>query len=84
MEKVKYLQRDNGIFYYAFEGPYFKEDLLEWQKRGLVETSTGYGVKLTTIYKVSYNNRWYRVYASCSSNVAVYFIVSKGKKLYIK
>lgn len=58
---------------------------LTWQKLGLAETSTGYGAKLTTRYKISFCNRLYRVYATCFSNCASNWIkVGNGKeKIFI-
>ena len=65
-----------------------QEDLvaypLDWQKRGLQETASGYGKKLTTRYKVKYQGRMRRVYAVCYSNVASYYIFVKGEKLYLR
>lgn len=60
-----------------------KEDLLDWQKRGLRETASGYGSKLTTTYKVLYNDRWFRVYCTIFSNCGTLWIKSKNKTLYI-
>lgn len=65
-----------------------QEDLvdcpLDWQKRGLQETASGYGNKLTTRYKVNYQGRMRRVYAVCYSNVASYYIFFRGEKLYLR
>ena len=54
----------------------FVESLLPWQELGLQETASGYGLRLTTSYKVPYKGRLYRVYASCVSNVASHWIKS--------
>ena len=59
------------------------ESLLDWQKRGLQETASGYGKKLTTRYKVKYQSRMRRVYAICYSNLASYYIIVKKEKLYL-
>ncbi len=59
------------------------ESFLSWQKQGLQETASGYGSRLTTTKKVKYNNRWYRVYATCYSNVASCWIKVKGNKLFL-
>jgi hypothetical protein len=56
---------------------------LEWQRAGLQETTTGYGLKLTTPYKVRHEGRLFRVYATCVSNVASYWIMCKGQKLHV-
>jgi len=51
---------------------------LWWQKRNLMKTTTGYGKKIETIYKVFKNNKWYRVYTDIiSNNNPVYIIVNK-------
>ena len=54
MNQVQYLKKENGDRYY-------EEDLilcpLEWQKKGLRETASGYGKKLTTQYKVRHQNK---------------------------
>lgn len=56
-----------------------KEDLLNWQKIGLMYTSTGYGSKIPTIYKIKHNNRWKRVYCCIYSNNGVCYIESNRK-----
>jgi len=52
--------------------------------KALGMNAQGYGSKITTIYKVPFNGRLYRVYATCFSNVASHWILSKGKKLFIR
>lgn len=52
--------------------------------RALGINAQGYGQKITTIYKVPFNGRLYRVYATCFSNVASHWILSKGEKLFIR
>lgn len=58
-----------------------KEDLilreLNWQKRGLYETATGYGNKLTTRYMINFEGRDYRVYCRIFSNSGTCYIVTK-------
>ena len=56
---------------------------LAWQARGLQETATGYGSKLTTRYKVEHNGKLYRVYASCYGNCSSLFIMEHGKRIYL-
>mgnify|MGYP005995729025 CR=1 FL=1 len=46
--------------------------------------ATGYGKKITTIYKVPFNGRFFRVYATCFSNCASHWIMSKGEKLFVR
>ena len=62
----------------------FKEKPLWWQEQGLMYTATGYGSKIPTRYMVKTNNRWYRVYSICYSNVATDYIVSKGEKIVVR
>ena len=54
---------------------------LAWQVRGLSETATGYGSKLTTRYKVEHNGKLRRVYASCYGNCGSIYIVEHGKRI---
>jgi len=55
----------------------FKVKELYHHKNNLAYTATGYGRKLPTEYMIKYNNRWYRVYACCYSNVASYYICTQ-------
>ena len=59
---------------------------LWWQKRGLMQTATGYGRKLTTEYMLALPDspRPYRVYAICYSNVASFYILRKGERLFLR
>ena len=56
-----------------------KIDLLEWQKKGLSYTSTGYGRKIPTQYKVLHENKWKRVYCCIYSNSGTFYIESDRK-----
>jgi hypothetical protein len=60
-------------------------DQLWWHKQGLRQTATGYGRKLTTEYKITLpgHPRVYRVYAICYSNVASFYILRGGKRLFL-
>jgi len=51
---------------------------LEWQKRGLQQTASGYGSKLTSTREIKYEGRWRRIYVCCYSNAGTAYIV-KGK-----
>jgi hypothetical protein len=62
----------------------FAQAPLEWQLAGRWQTASGYGQKITTIYKVPHNGRLYRVYATCFSNCASHWIMSKGEKLHVR
>jgi len=58
-----------------------KEDLiiseLDWQKRGLQQTVSGYGSKLTTRYYINFERFNYRVYCRCFSNSGTCYIKTK-------
>ena len=58
---------------------------LWWQKQGLQQTATGYGRKLTTEYMLHLpdSKQSYRVYAICFSNVASFYILRKGERLFL-
>jgi ABC-type Na+ transport system ATPase subunit NatA len=56
---------------------------LQWQVRGLQQTATGYGRRLTMREKIHYNGRLYRLYATCYSNVASVWFVAMGRKIYV-
>ena len=43
----------------------------------------GYGDKIPTDWRIHFNNRYYRVYATCYSNVASHWFVANGKKIFI-
>lgn len=58
-----------------------KENLLWWQKRGLMYTRTGYGKKIPTSYMVKHENRWKRVYCAIFSNSGVCYIMSQKKPI---
>lgn len=58
-----------------------KEEPLWFHKRGLMETATGYGRKLTSSKMVFWEGRWRRVYVCCYSNSGTAYILSKGKPL---
>ena len=66
---------DNGVLEYH---------PLRWHLKGLQQTASGYGSKLTTRYKTRYNDRLYRVYCICFSNSGTCYIISKGERLYIR
>lgn len=57
---------------------------LPWQERGLMETATGYGSKLTTIYKINVSGKLYRVYCALFSNAGTCFITLRGERIIIK
>jgi len=56
---------------------------LGWQKMGLQQTASGYGGKLTNVYKINFNGRLYRLYTTCYSNVGSVWFTVKGRKIYV-
>ncbi len=44
----------------------------------------GYGNKIRTIYKVEHEGKLFRVFATCFSNCASHWIMTKGKKLFVR
>jgi len=55
----------------------------EWMKRGLTETASGYGSKLNSGFKISFNGRIYRIYTTIFSNSGTNWFVSKGRKIIV-
>lgn len=56
---------------------------LWWQSKGLLYTSTGYGSKIPTEYKIKVNNRFYRVYCRIYSNSGSLYIIKNKQKLFV-
>ena len=56
---------------------------LWWHEKGLQQTASGYGKKLTTPWKAHHNGRLYRVYCVCFSNAGTLYILPGGKPVYI-
>ena len=56
----------------------YKEDVLWWQKRGLMYTRSGYGRKIPTSHMVYWCNKWRRVYCCIYSNSGTCYIL-QGK-----
>jgi hypothetical protein len=73
-----------GIKYVDYEEKDLISKPLWWQKRGLQETATGYGEKLTTEKMLRIGKRLYRVYCMCYSNSGSCYIISKGEKLFLR
>lgn len=46
-------------------------------------TASGYSAKIPTRFMAMVNNRFYRVYAGCYSNVASYYVLIKGERVYV-
>jgi hypothetical protein len=56
---------------------------LDWQKRGLSQTASGYGGKLTGSRKINFNGKLYRIYHTQYSNAGSAWFTVKGRKIYI-
>lgn len=67
---------------YANNGRFVHQPLW-WHKRGLSQTASGYGAKLTSAYKTEFNGRLYRVYHICYSNASSPYIIVKGERLFL-
>ena len=63
-------------------GVYQDIDLIE-TKLPRTNFISGYGSKIPTGYKVNFQNRLYRIYATCYSNNASLWFISKGKKYFV-
>jgi hypothetical protein len=66
----------------AFEA---RESVLPWQAAGRTWTASGYGSKIASRYMVRLEGetRWRRVYSTCYSNSATYWIVRGGAAFHV-
>lgn len=64
---------------YNLEDLEHKEEPLEWQRRGLTYTASGYGRKIPTtrMVKLPGNPRWRRVYCCIYSNIGTCYVTHK-------
>lgn len=64
-----------------------REDLIDdqpnWMKRGLMETRLGYGRRLNSGYKISFNGRQYRCYITIFSNAGTMWFKAKGQRIIV-
>lgn len=83
----KQLENNRDIYGKYIEPIYEEVELIEsplwFHKKGLLYTSSGYGSKIPTSYKVKFKNRLYRVYCTIYSNSGSTWIKSKGEKYYV-
>ena len=56
---------------------------LDWQKRGLQQTASGYGAKLTSSYKISFEGKLYRLYVTQYGNVGSTWFRVRGCKIFV-
>ena len=56
---------------------------LPWQKHGLQQTTSGYGAKLTSSFKINFEGKLYRLYHTCYGNTSSCWFTRKGEKIYV-
>lgn len=65
----------------------FNTDLISaplwYHQRGLSQTSSGYGAKLTTSRKILFNGKQYRIYCSCYGNSGSAWFKAKGRQIFV-
>ena len=59
------------------------DDPLPWQKRGLQQTASGYGSKLTSCYKINFEGKLYRLYVTQYSNAGSTWFRVRGRKIFV-
>ena len=55
----------------------------EWMKRGLQETASGYGKRLNSGLKISFNGKLYRIYVTIFSNAGTSWFKVKGRTIVV-
>jgi hypothetical protein len=75
--------RDKTMYYLPVDTADLTVKELDWQRRGLMQTASGYGRKLTTRYTVHFNGRARRVYCCCQSNSGTCYIIHDGNWLIL-
>lgn len=55
----------------------------EWMKRGLQETASGYGKRLNSGLKISFNGKLYRIYVTIFSNAGTSWFTAKGRRIIV-
>ena len=56
---------------------------LNWQRRGLQQTASGYGHKLTSRYKIHYNGKMYRLYITIFGNAGSTWFIANGERICV-
>lgn len=56
---------------------------LDWQKRGLQQTASGYGSKLTSRYKIHFEGKEYRLYVTIYGNAGSTWFRVRGRKIFV-
>ena len=60
-----------------------RENLLPWQKRGLMYTASGYGKKIPTSKQIFILGRWRRVYCDIFSNSGTCYVIVDGQEVNV-
>lgn len=55
----------------------------DWMRRGLQETASGYGRRLNSGLKISFNGRLYRIYITIFSNNGTAWFKTKGEEIIV-
>jgi len=82
MEFFLQFKSDNNDCFHTVGVEYARKEMLHHRLR-LNYTASGYGSKLPTRYKIKYDNRWYRVYSICCSNVSTEYVLIGGEKVTV-
>ncbi|OQA09826.1 MAG: hypothetical protein BWY66_00365 [bacterium ADurb.Bin374] len=56
---------------------------LDWQMRGLQQTASGYGARLTTAFKIMFEGKLRRLYSTCYGNAGSVWFKTKGRTIYV-
>lgn len=59
------------------------ESPLWYHKRGLMQTRSGYGKKLNSGLKISFEGKLYRIYTTIYGNSGSCWFICKGVKIYV-
>ena len=56
---------------------------LDWQKRGLQQTASGYGGKLNSGYNIIFNGRVYRIYITVYGNSGTAWFKAGSRRIVV-
>lgn len=59
------------------------DEPLGWQQRGLQQTASGYGSKLTSRYKIDFEGKLYRLYVTQYGNAGSTWFRVCGRKIFV-
>lgn len=80
------VQNTDSAFPRIYLGKYaeeLKDSPLWWHRQGLSQTASGYGAKLTSRYKISYEGREFRLYCTVYGNAGSTWFKIKGRKIFV-